>query len=254
MSSKLVKIIILFGCFLISFASLANSNSLLFATEATYPPFEFINSNGEAQGFDIDILKAMCMNMHKKCVFITQAWDSLIPGLKLGKFDVIFGAMAITSEREQQVNFTNSYYLNTGSLVGAKSSHLSNSTVWKNKIFGVQGATTFDNYLQAKYSSLVEIKRYPNIQEALLDLESGRVDAVLGDTPLIKEWLKKDKNSEVYELVGKPVEDAQFFGKGNGFAVKKGNTNLLKELNQALNAIQSDGTYKKIVQRYFGNE
>ncbi len=110
--------------------------------------------------------------------------------------------------------------------------------------------TTFLQYLQEKYGDKVKVNTYSSEQTAFLDLTSGRIDAVMGDTPLVKTWLKQHSND--YEIVGQPVTDQKYFGKGYGIAVRKGNTQLVDQLNQAIKAIQDDGTYKKIEEQYFG--
>lgn len=204
-------------------------------------------------GFDIDILNAICAHLQKSCKFVNQPWDSLIPGLQLGKFDVIFGAMGITAERQKQVDFTTPYYVNTGTFIAPKTAAFSlDSQSLKGKTIGVQGSTTFDYYLQETYGKLININRYGSIQDAFLDLQSGRIDLVFGDTPVLLSWVNAPANSAAYKTVGAPVKDEKFFNKGNGFAVKRGNTELLQQLNAGIKAIKADGTYQKIVQKYFG--
>lgn len=251
---KLMTRILFFAFgFLFSLNALAVDKPLLLATEATYPPFESVNSKGEIIGFDIDVLKAICQKIHRTCQFINRPWDNLIPGLQLDKFDVIFGAMNITAERQQQVNFTKPYYVDSGTLIAAKSAKLAlNSDALKNKTIGVQGSTTYEQYLQAVYGKVVRTKRYASYQEAFFDLQSGRIDAVLGDTPIMKDWIKNPAVSATYTAVGGPITDEKFFNQGYGFAVKKSNITLLNELDSGLAAIKSDGSLQKIEQQYFG--
>lgn len=230
------------------------ANTLKIATEATYPPFEYVDPNGQMQGFDVDVMKAMCLQMKVKCHFVNQPWDSLIPSLKMGKFDVLMGAIAITSPREKQVSFTNPYYQSSVSMVASKNAHLSlKKQSLKGKKIGVQGGTTFDIYLQEMYGPLITISRYPSEENALLDLQSGRIDAVVGDTPLIQQWLK-NHGGKLYHIVGHPITDVKYFGKGDGFAVKKDNLALLSKLNKALSEIKSNGAYAAIVKHYFGKQ
>ena len=227
-------------------------NSLTFATDATYPPFESLAPSGEMQGFDVDIIKALCNKMQSKCSFVNQSFDSLIPSVQLGKFDAIFGAINITAARAKQVDFTNPYYVNTVSMVALKDKNLTlDPASLKGKTIGVQGGTTLSQYLQDTYGSKVKVNTYASEESAFLDLTSGRVDAVMGDTPLIATWLKK--NNDKYTLVGQAVTSEKYFGQGYGIAVKKGNADLLKQLNDALAAIKADGSYDKIVKQYFGN-
>lgn len=242
----------LMGFMMIPKINAQTDQTIKFATEATYPPFVYVGPNGQVQGFGADIVHALCQQMHAKCTIINQPWESLIPSLKLGKFDAIFGGMNITAAREKQVDFTHSYYQNSISFVAAKSTHLVVSKVGlKGKTIGVQGGTTFDTYLQDTYGNEITINHYPSEQDALMDLQSGRVDAVVGDSPLIQQWLKK--NSGQYAIAGKPINNQKYFGKGDAIAVKKGNVKLLQALNKALVKIKANGTYQKIVNKYFSN-
>lgn len=229
-------------------------STIHFATEATYPPFEYIDASGALKGFDIDLAKALCAQIKVQCTFANQPWDSLIPGLKLGKFDALIGAMNITEEREQQVDFTKPYFITTGSFVAPKDSDLVISAEGlKGKTVGVQTATTFENYLTATYGKAIKIKTYPSGQDALLDLTSGRVDVVLGDTPIILDWLFKNNMRQKYRTIGEPVTDPAFFGLGYGIAVKKGNVELLNAFNSALAQIKANGDYDQLLHTYFPN-
>jgi len=227
---------------------------LKIASEATYPPFVLMNPQGTMQGFDVAIVKALCLQMKRQCQFYNIPWDSLIPSLKLGKFDILIGAIAITKAREQQVAFTHPYYQNSVSFVAANKTRVNLSkSAMTGKTVGIQGGTTFGQYLKALYGNRVNINRYPSEEEAFLDLQSGRADVVMGNTALVMRWLAQNNHHKNYRLLGGPIYDAKYFGKGYGFAVRKDNQILLKQLNNALAAIKAGGEYKQIVHQYFGH-
>lgn len=252
MKNLLFGLMVLFGVTLAANAATDEvQEKVSFATDATYPPFESSDASGQLKGFDIEVIKALCQQMKTKCVFVNQPWDSLIPSLQMGKFDVMFGAMNITAAREKQVDFTIPYYLNSAAVVAAKSKNLTlDPNSLDGKTIGVLASSTFIPYLQEKYGNKVKINTYASEQTAFLDLTSGRIDAVMGDTPLIKTWLKQHEKD--YALVGQPISDEKYFGKGYGLAVCKGNTKLVDQLNAAIKAIQANGTYNKIETKYFG--
>lgn len=228
------------------------SKTIVFASEASYPPFESVNPNGELQGFDIDLAKAICQQVNLKCVFIHQPWESLIPGLKLGKFDALISAMAITESRKKQIAFSDPYFTPTGSFAAAKNGHLSLTPEGlKNKSIGVQKATTFELYLKEKYKHTITIKTYPNFQSLMLDLKANRIDAALGDTPIVENWLNTDDNHINYTLVGTHIYNPKYFGTGYGIAVKSNNMELLQAINKGLKEIKENGTYQKIYHTYF---
>jgi arginine transport system substrate-binding protein len=230
----------------------ANAQKITFATEGTYPPFESVGPSGKLQGFDIDMANAICAKLKAQCVFINQPFDSLIPSLKIGKFDAIIAAMAITPERQKVIDFSVPYYSDSVSFVALNSVNFDVTPgKLKDKIIGVQQGTTFQNYLQHIYGKDVTVKTYASQQNAFMDLSAGRVDAVMGDTPLVALWLK-DQEKNKFHVLGKPINNPLYFGVGNGIAVKKGNTALLNQLNGAISSLKKDGTAAKLEQKYFG--
>jgi arginine transport system substrate-binding protein len=250
---KNIYIAIISAVFSIFCVAVNAAPSIKFAAEATYPPFVYMSPAGEVDGFDADIVHALCQQMNANCTLTNQPWESLIPSLKLGKFDAIFGGIAITPEREKQVAFTQPYYQLTGSIVANKSLNLVVSPAGlKGKTIGVQGGTTYETYLQTVYGKNIIINRYPNAQEALMDLASGRVDVMIGDTPVIQQWVAQNGKGQ-FVIVGKPINDEKYFGKGDAIAVRLDNTALLNALNKALTTIKANGTYCKIVHKNFGN-
>lgn len=230
----------------------APQRTIRFATEATYPPFEFKSDRGVITGFDIEIATALCKQMDAQCTFTNQSFSSLIPGLQLGKFDALIAALGITAERQQEVAFTNSYYQPSASFVGPIVKHYSLADI-KGKTIGVQQGSTFEKYLKEKYSKNVIIKSYASIQDAFLDLLAERVDFVIADTSIAEIWLKQDNNNQKFTLIGSPIINTEYFGTGYGIAVRKDNVELLSAFNKALNEIKQNGEYEKIIKEYFGN-
>jgi arginine transport system substrate-binding protein len=226
--------------------------TIRFATEATYPPFEYVDATGQIQGFDIALAKALCAEMQARCYFENQAFNSLIPSLQIGRYDAIISALGITAERQKQVAFTDAYYEPSSSFVSAIRHHYHLSDLIGKKI-GVQISTTFATYLEKTYADTIEIKYYSSIQDAFLDLLSGRVDAVLADTPIALSWLKQNDNHLAFAIVEHPLINHQYFGAGYGIAVAQNNPVLLKALNEALKKIKANGVYQKLMDTYFSD-
>ncbi len=229
----------------------AQEKVLKIGTEGAYPPFNNLTADGKLEGFDVDIAKALCEEMKVKCEFVTQDWDGIIPALQAGKFDAIIASMSITDERKQKVDFTNKYYNTPPAIAAPKDTTIKGVTKddLAGKTIGVQGGTTHFNYAEKTYTDST-IKPYPTAQEYQLDLANGRIDAVNDDITVVEQWLNSPEGA-CCKLVGaiKPVPEIH--GQGAGIAVRKGETELVKQFNAAIDAIRANGKYKEINDKYF---
>jgi arginine/ornithine transport system substrate-binding protein len=221
-------------------------------TEGAYPPFNYVDKDGNLQGFDIDIAKALCEEMGVEYEFVVQDWDGIIPGLMAKKYDAIIASMSITEERKQKVDFTDKYYLTPARFVAKKGADIDISKEGlKGKTVGVQRATIHENFLRDNFGDAVDIKSYATQDEANMDLVSGRVDLVIADaTVLLGGFLETDAGAG-YEFIGPGFTDKEWFGEGIGIALRKGDDTLRKMFNKAIQTIREKGIYEKINTKYF---
>jgi len=226
--------------------SASAADTIRFATEASYPPFEFVDTNNQITGFDVDLANALCKEMNATCTFTNQAFDSLIPSLKFRRFDAVMAGMDITPEREKQVLFSKPYYENSALFIAQKGK-VADVAALKGKRVGVQNGTTHQKYLTDKQSDITTVP-YDSYQNAILDLKNGRIDAVFGDTAVVNAWLKQNQN---LSAVGEKVTDKAYFGTGLGIAVRQNNRALQQKFNAALDKVKADGTYKTIYSKWF---
>ncbi len=226
--------------------SASAAETIRFATEASYPPFEFVDANNKIMGFDVDLANALCKEMNATCTFTNQAFDSLIPSLKFRRLDAVMAGMDITPEREKQVLFSKPYYENSALFIAQKGK-VADVAALKGKRVGVQNGTTHQKYLTDKQSDITTVP-YDSYQNAILDLKNGRIEAVFGDTAVVNEWLKQNPN---LAAVGDKVTDKAYFGTGLGIAVRQGNSALQEKFNAALDKVKADGTYKTIYNKWF---
>ncbi len=222
-------------------------------TDATYPPFESVDSSGAFVGFDIEILNAICADIKAKCTYVNQDFDGIIPALVAGKFDVIDSSISITKEREKTIDFTNKYYNTPPAIVARKDAGIKGITVddLAGKTIGVQSSTTHANYAQKTYTKS-DVKLYPSPDQYKLDLINGRLDAVNDDIVVLEDWLKNSPDAaKCCELVGAIKIDPAIHGIGVGFGVRKEDKDLTALLNKGIADILANGTYKKINDKYF---
>jgi lysine-arginine-ornithine-binding protein len=224
------------------------ADKLRIGTEGAYPPFNLVDASGELQGFDVDIAKALCVEMKVDCTFVKQDWDGMIPALKKRKYDAIIASMSITEERKKAVDFTERYYTNKLQFVGKKGVELNVSVDGlKDKTIGAQRATIAGDWLENNRDG-ANIKLYDTQENAYLDLSAGRLDGILADIFVNAAWLDSDAGKD-FEFKGDPVFEDDLIG----IAVRKGNPELVESFNKAIKAIVANGTYKSISSKYFGD-
>ncbi len=248
----------------------ASAETVRIGTEGAYPPFNFMDENGQLQGFDVDIAQALCEAAEFECEFIIQDWDGIIPGLLAEKYDAIVASMSITEERKQVVDFTNKYYQTPAKFVQRKGAgHVIAEGVSADEtignvdeitfdtdgldgvVVGVQSATIHEAFLQDNFGDLVEIRSYGSQEEANLDMAAGRVDLLLADSIVLDESFLQTDDGADYEFVGPGFTDARWFGTGVGVAIRQEDDALREAFNAAIEKIRADGTYQQIADQYF---
>lgn len=237
---------------LVSPVSAGEWKTIRFATEGAYPPFNMMDSNGELQGFDVDITKALCKQMGVECKLMVQDWDGLIPGLLAKKYDAIVASMSITEERKQKVDFTDKYYVSPARFVAKKGAGIDVSKKGlKGKVVGVQRATIHENFVRDNFGESVQVKSYATQDEANMDLTAGRVDLVIADATVLQGGFLDTDAGKGYAFIGPSFTDAKWFGEGIGIAVRKGDGDLKEMLNKAIKDLRKSGVYQKINAKYF---
>ncbi|WP_293264843.1 ABC transporter substrate-binding protein [Neptunomonas sp.] len=228
------------------------ATTLRIGTEGAYPPFNYFTSDGELAGFDIEIGKALCDKIKAKCSFVAQDWDGIIPALLAGKYDVIIASMFITDKRKQKVDFTQPYQKSAMTFVTEKSSKITDFSpkALAGKSIGAQGSTTQGEFLSAAYPDS-DIRLYPTQDAVNLDLISGRIDAQVGDMIPMLDWTQKSEDGSCCKIVGTPITDPKYVGDGVGIALRQEDDALRQKLNEALDEIVADGTYKAINDKFF---
>jgi polar amino acid transport system substrate-binding protein len=219
--------------------------------DATYAPFESVNSKGEIVGFEVDYGKALCAKMKVTCTFQNQDWDGIIPSLVAGKFDVIFSAMNITPARAEKVLFSD-MYMATPPVFATSASNKSDDispAALKGKTIGTQSSTVHANYLEKFYKDS-DIKLYPTQDEPNQDLASGRIDYVVGDAIVTEDFIEKHGNG-CCRIVATIKRIPEIHGPGVGAAFRKEDVDLKDMFNKAIAEADADGTFTKLEKSYF---
>lgn len=231
----------------------ADFKEIRIATEAGYPPFEYIAPNGEIQGFNIDIGNEICKRLEAECVWIDQSFDSLIPGLQARKFDLANSTMTATDARRKVIDFTTPIYVVASRLVAPKDKNLEPTVEsLKGLRIGVQQGTTMEAYARKEWApNGIQVITYPSYTNAFTDLAAGRIDASFQEAPnAVEGFLNKPEGAD-FHLTGGTVSNSPILNEPIAIGLRKGNKQLKAAVDEAIQAMLADGTIQQFSEKYF---
>ena len=232
-------------------ATSASAADLRICVEGAYPPFSETNAQGEVVGFDIDIANALCAEMGRSCEMVQTEWDGIIPALLERKCDAIIASMSITPDRQKVVDFTEKYYQTPAKFIAEAGTDLAATPAGlADAVVGVQRGTIHQDFMEGEFPE-VALRLYGTQDEAYLDLQAGRIDAVMADSIAMDDGFLKTEQGGGYAFFGPDYAIPEYHGTGAGIAVRKGDDELEAAFNDAIDAIRADGTYDEIRKRYF---
>ena len=231
-------------------AGLDLNKTYIVATDATYAPMEYME-NEKVVGFSHDVLDAAAKSQNVKLEFVNTPFKGLFANVDKGDSDIGLASITINDERKQQLDFSEPYFEATQMIVvtDRNISTVKSFADLKTRSASVQAATSGDLILQdLQGKDSQNIKRFETMPLAFKELESGGVDAVVGDSSVVGYYVSQNPNAKLHTLV-----DPSFVREQYGFAFKKGRNDGLREaINKGLSQIKTDGTYDKIHTQWFG--
>jgi len=229
-------------------AQVASAQSLRVAMSGLYPPFNYFDEHNRLVGFDVDIAREIARRLRRQPVLVSTAWDGILAGLVAGKFDMIVGSMAITAERKKSVAFSQPYYVSGAQLIVRRGSPISRLADLRGKVVGATVGETYADYLRQHDPGLRRIALYKGgVPTLLLELHNKRIDAFVSDRLVGLNAIKTASSDAV--LAGDLL-----YREDMGIAVAPGQTRMLAQTDQALEAMKSDGTYARTSARWFGKD
>lgn len=249
-----MKALVTAGVFALTALATTNVNAEIRfgVSNEAYPPFYTKDASGQWSGWEIDLMHAICEELKEKCRVVDMSWDGLIPGLKAGKFDVIWSSMSINDERKKVIAFTDKYYNTPSEIAGIKGEPKAiTKEDLKGKIIGTYVSSIQSAYYKKHYSQIAEEKTYSTLDESLQDLVAGRVDYVFADSIPLAAFLNSPAGSECCESKGVVPDDPAILGIGIGGGLRKTDTELAKRLNNAIAVLRANGKYTEISRKYF---
>ncbi|WP_179228666.1 basic amino acid ABC transporter substrate-binding protein [Leptolyngbya ohadii] len=222
------------------------STTLRVGTEPAFPPFESQAANGDLEGFDIDLMKAIGEQAGLQVEFQSLPFDGLIPALQAGTVDAAISAMTITAERAQTVSFSRPYFkAGLAIAVQDKTADVTSLESLKGKRIAVQIGTT--GAKEAQKIEGAQIRTFDSAPLALQELTNGNVDAVINDAP-VTLYAIKSGNIPGIKVVGTLLTE-EFYG----IALPKDSPNVEK-INTAMGTLLTNGKYNEIHQKWFGSQ
>jgi lysine-arginine-ornithine-binding protein len=230
----------------------ALSTPLRIGNEGDFRPFAFQGPDGKLQGFDIDVANQICQRLKMECEFVVQDFKGMIPALNANKFDLIVSSMTINEDRKKQVLFSKSYYQSVYSFAAPKDRpfEVSKSGL-KGKTIGVVAAGAQRRWLQENFGDVVKIQLYDTPADLRADMLNGRIDGTIATMPYLHGAYMEGDLRGKFVFVGETLKSSAYFGEGVGIATRLGNTELIQKVNDAIDAMYADGTFKRINDKYF---
>jgi polar amino acid transport system substrate-binding protein len=222
----------------------AQAAKITIATDATWPPMEFVNEQKEIVGFDIDLMKAAAKAGGFQVEFKNTAWDGIFAGLANGEYDAVISSVTITDERKQTMDFSVPY-INAGQVLVVRSdSSAAKLADLTGKSVGAQIGTT--GAFEVEKVKGVTLKTYDELGLAIEDLSNARIDAVVCDTPIAASYVLQNQTYKgKLKIVGQPFTQELY-----GVAVKKGNTKVLDEINAGLKKVVDSPEYQQLKSKW----
>lgn len=223
---------------------------LQYALSGMAKPYNYVDADNKLVGFDVDIANEVANRLGLEPVAVQTPWASILQGLKAGKYDAIIGGMSITPEREEQVDFSDPYFISQAVMFinEENPANIKSKEDLKGKVVGVVTASTYKDFALELVGEDGEVREYSTDLFALQELKNaGRVDVVITDLGIGQHAIQQ--SNLPLKAVGEPL-----FADKVGIPVQQGNTALLDEINKALAAMIEDGTYLEISKKWFDRD
>lgn len=242
----LISMIAIIALGLLASCAQQSDGALVVATDATFPPFEFVDEETkDIIGFDIDLMNAIAEKAGLDIVYRNVSWDPLLAGMADCQYDMAISAMTITAERAEVFSFSNPY-INAGQIitVAIDDDSVNSPDDLVGETLGAQIGTT--GAMEAEAIAGTTVKIYDTYELAFLDLANGQIKAVIADYPTAVAFV--NQNADSLKVVGEVFTDESY-----GVAFCKDNDELISQVNAALAELQAEGLIEQLVVEWYGD-
>lgn len=222
-----------------------------FLTTTDFPPFNAPDEDGQLAGLNVDLARAICLDLAVTCDIRVRPWEDLIPAIERGEADALIAGHAMTAAHLARLDFTLAYFnlparfaIRTGTRIAIGPESLAGRRV------GVARGTAHSAYLKDFFSraEVIEMATPELARDALVRKE---VDAIFDDGVSLAFWVNGALSRACCELAGGPYFEPRYFGNGLAIAVKKGDRQLRASLDGAIQRLRTAGRLEELIQRHF---
>ena len=233
--------------------STLDKDELVIGLDDTFVPMGFKDESGELCGFDVELAKAVGEKLNKKIKFQAIDWSMKETELSGGNIDLIWNGYSINDERKEKVEFSKAYLNNTQIIVTLADSNINSKVDLKGKKVGAQNQSTAVDAVEAEKNVMDtfdggKLVTFEDNNQALMDLEAGRLDAIVVDEILARYYIKQ-RGEEKYKILTENFGDEQY-----GVGIRKGDTKFVEAFNKALDEVIADGTAGEISKKWFDED
>ncbi len=227
-----------------SLQAVLDKGELVIGTSPDFPPFENLNDDGSITGIEIDILTKICEKLGVQLKIEQMDFESVLPGVQLGKFDLAVSGITATAERMENALFTDPYCLANIAIVVKEGSEIKGKADLQDKTVSLQTGTTAELYCN---NNGFKNNAFQANADAQIALTTGKVDAWIIDDLTAKDMVAayNEENTDKLVILNEAMTTEPY-----GFATKLGNDALIAEINTILASLLADGTIKGLFEQY----
>lgn len=222
-----------------------------FVTEGDFPPFNFYDEEGVLTGFNVDLARALCLELAAACDIKVRPWDELPIALRNGEADAVIAGHAITHKSLADMEFTDRYFHMAARFATRRDAKLEiTPEALEGKRIGVARGTAHEAYLRQFFreSAIQAFETHDLARDALVQ---GKIDVLFDDGVSLSFWLNGTLSKQCCELAGGPFLEPRYFGDGMAIGVPRQDKQIRMLLNTALKRVRDSGRLDELMQRYF---
>jgi polar amino acid transport system substrate-binding protein len=226
--------------------------AIRFLTDSDYPPFNYYDEEGVLTGFNVDVARAVCLELAAACDIQVRPWGELARALEKREADAVIASHAITPALLRKFDFSDRYFYMPAWFAGRKGGQrlIPTPEGLEGLKVGVVRGSAHEAYLKTFFRDSATIL-FESAELARDALTAARIDLVFGDGVALMFWINGTLSRECCELKAGPFFEPKYFGDGVGIMIPKHDPQLKGLVNQALQRVRASGRYEELLLRYF---